>query len=220
MNKELEKYFVIADTVQEMNGDTCEVILHELTKSGSYVAYVANGTVTGQKTGEKSDYFVEQVLENKDFKDDHLSNYFFRTTDEKAVKSSSALLRDQDGDVIGMLCINMDITMLQNVNTMLMNYLKTDLEAGRNPGTAGGDAERRREVPQDVMAVIDKLIMSVIGSTDTRELSRSKCVGLVRLMDEKGIFLVKGAMDKVAELMGVSRVTIYSYLDEARGKKG
>ena len=64
MNKELEKYFVIADTVQEMNGDTCEVILHELTKSGSYVAYVANGTVTGQKTGEKSDYFVEQVLEN------------------------------------------------------------------------------------------------------------------------------------------------------------
>lgn len=214
MNKELEKYFVIADTVQEMNGDICEVILHELTKSGSYVAYVANGTVTGQKTGEKSDYFVEQVLENKDFKDDHLSNYFFRTTDEKAVKSSSALLRDQDGDVIGMICINMDITMLQNVNTMLMNYLKTDLEAGRNPGTVEHD------VPQDVMAVIDKLIMSVIGSTDTRELSRSKCVGLVRLMDEKGIFLVKGAMDKVAELMGVSRVTIYSYLDEARGKKG
>ena len=113
-----------------------------------------------------------------------------------------------------MLCINMDITMLQNVNTMLMNYLKTDLEAGRNPGTGEHD------VPQDVMAVIDKLIMSVIGSTDTRELSRSKCVGLVRLMDEKGIFLVKGAMDKVAELMGVSRVTIYSYLDEARGKKG
>ena len=41
MKKELEKYFVIADTVQEMNGDICEVILHELTKSGSYVAYVA-----------------------------------------------------------------------------------------------------------------------------------------------------------------------------------
>ena len=51
MKKELEKYFVIADTVQEANGDTCEVILYELTKSGSYVAYVANGTVTGQKTG-------------------------------------------------------------------------------------------------------------------------------------------------------------------------
>ena len=32
MNKELEKYFVIADTVQEANGDTCEVILYELTK--------------------------------------------------------------------------------------------------------------------------------------------------------------------------------------------
>ena len=38
-------------------------------------------------------------------------------------------------------------------------------------------------------------------------------------MDEKGIFLVKGAMDKVASMMGVSKVTIYSYLDEVKGKR-
>lgn len=37
-------------------------------------------------------------------------------------------------------------------------------------------------------------------------------------MDEKGVFLVKGAIDKVAASMGLSKVTIYSYLDEVRGK--
>lgn len=213
MNKELEKYFGIADMIQETNGVTCEVIVHDLTKSGSIAVHVANGTVTGQKAGQSSDYFVKQVL-SRNLENDHVSNYFFKTADGKAVKSSSALIRDQDGEVTGMICINIDITMLQSVNTMLMNYLKTDMGTGKNPGAG------EQEVPQDVMAVIDKLIMSVIGDTDTKGLSRSKCVELVRSMDEKGIFLVKGAMDKVAELMGVSRVTIYSYLDEARGKKG
>ena len=214
MNKELEKYFVIADTIQETNGDTCEVIIHDLTEPESSVVHVANGVVTGRKVGQSFDHLVKQVLLNKDFKNDHLSNYFFKTTDEKAIKSSSVLIRNQAGEVIGMICINIDITMLQSVNTMLMNYLKVDLETGKNTGIG------EQDVPQDVMAIIDKLILSVIGTTDPRGLSRAKCVELIRFMDEKGIFLVKGAMDKVAELMGVSRVTIYSYLDEARGKKG
>ena len=214
MNKDLEKYFVIADAIQETNGDTCEVIIHDLTEPESSVVHVANGVVTGRKVGQSFDHLVKHVLLNKDFKNDHLSNYFFKTTDEKAIKSSSVLIRNQVGDVIGMICINIDITMLQSVNTMLMNYLKVDFETGKNIGIG------EQDVTQDVMAIIDKLILSVIGTTDPKGLSRAKSVELIRFMDEKGIFLVKGAMDKVAELMGVSRVTIYSYLDEARGKKG
>ena len=52
-----------------------------------------------------------------------------------------------------------------------------------------------------------------------KSLSRKRCVELVKFMDEKGVFLVKGAIDKVAAVMGVSRVTIYSYLDSAKGKR-
>ena len=75
------------------------------------------------------------------------------------------------------------------------------------------------EPDQTVMEVIDNLILKIIGDTNVRELPRKRLVELVKFMDDKGIFLVKGAMDKVAELMGVSRVTIYSYLDEAKGKR-
>ena len=50
-------------------------------------------------------------------------------------------------------------------------------------------------------------------------MNRKKCVELVKFMDEKGIFLVKGAIDKVAARLGVSKVTIYSYLDEAKGRR-
>ena len=43
---------------------------------------------------------------------------------------------------------------------------------------------------------------------------------MIRFMDDKGIFLVKGAIDKVAACMGLSKVTIYGYLDTVRGKNG
>ena len=69
------------------------------------------------------------------------------------------------------------------------------------------------------MAVIDELILKIIGTADVKNMTRKKSVEIVRFMDEKGIFLVKGAIDKVAALMGVSRVTIYSYLDEAKGRR-
>ena len=35
----------------------------------------------------------------------------------------------------------------------------------------------------------------------------------------KGIFLMKGSVEKAAEELGVNKVTIYSYLDEIRGKR-
>ena len=38
-------------------------------------------------------------------------------------------------------------------------------------------------------------------------------------MNDKGLFLIKGAADKVAERMNISKVTVYSYLDEIRKAK-
>ena len=38
-------------------------------------------------------------------------------------------------------------------------------------------------------------------------------------MEEKGIFLMKGSVEKAAEVLSVNKVTIYSYLDEIRGKR-
>ena len=38
-------------------------------------------------------------------------------------------------------------------------------------------------------------------------------------MDSRGVFLVKGAIDRVAEKLQISKVTVYSYLDEVRGKR-
>ncbi|UGA36964.1 helix-turn-helix domain-containing protein [Chromobacterium haemolyticum] len=39
----------------------------------------------------------------------------------------------------------------------------------------------------------------------------------VAQMLEQGLFIVKGGVERAAEALGVSRYTIYNYLDEIRG---
>ena len=43
-------------------------------------------------------------------------------------------------------------------------------------------------------------------------------IKLIRLLDKRGIFLIKGAIDEVAKELGISHYTIYNYLRESRIK--
>lgn len=209
MNPLLESYFPIADMIAETFGEDCEVAIHDLEQPDSSVVYVANGKVTNRQKGQSFDHLIRQVLLSKNFKNDQVTNYMFETTDGKKIKSSSALIRDEKKEVIGMICINYDITSYIQAQSKLNSFLCVETTEVKEEKTVG----------QDVMAVIDELILNIVGTTDVKNLTRKRSVEIIKFMDEKGIFLVKGAVDKVASLMGVSKVTIYSYLDEAKGKR-
>lgn len=43
--------------------------------------------------------------------------------------------------------------------------------------------------------------------------TRAEKQAAVRLLDEQGAFLLRGAVDDIAKIMGVSRITIYNYLN-------
>ena len=208
MNSVLKNYFAVADIVAGTFGSRCEVVVHDLEQPDKSVIYVANGHVTGRKEGQTFDHLIKNVLLNDKFKDDSVINYLFETADGKRIRSSSSLIRDNDNNVVGMLCINYDITEHELIKKHLDAFLGVSTQ------------ERVVEEPdRNVIEIIDGLILKIIGDSNVKELSRKRLIELVKFMDDKGIFLVKGAIDKVAELMGVSKVTIYSYLDEAKGKR-
>jgi uncharacterized protein YqgV (UPF0045/DUF77 family) len=43
--------------------------------------------------------------------------------------------------------------------------------------------------------------------------NRAQKQQVVRMLDERGAFLLRGAVDDIARVMGVSRITIYNYLN-------
>jgi hypothetical protein len=48
------------------------------------------------------------------------------------------------------------------------------------------------------------------------DLDRVDKQAAVRMLDERGAFLLRRAIDDIADLMGVSRITIYNYLNAIR----
>lgn len=206
LNDLLRAFIPTANAIAGTFGNECEVVIHDLTTPENSVVYVSNGIVTGRRPGQSFDHLVRQVLLNKDFRNDNVVNYTFSTEDGRLIKSSSALIRDQQQEVVGMICINFDITNWKKIQSAINQFLSVTNEK----------IEKEVDVNQDVMSIIDEIIHNIVGERDLKDIKRRDAIDLVRFMDEKGIFLVKGTIDKIANLLGVSKVTIYSYLDEAK----
>jgi uncharacterized protein YqgV (UPF0045/DUF77 family) len=50
------------------------------------------------------------------------------------------------------------------------------------------------------------------------ELSREEKQQAVRMLNDRGAFFLRGAVEEIADLMDVSRITIYNYLNAIRGR--
>lgn len=95
---------------------------------------------------------------------------------------------------------------------------------GGNLVTEGGNGELPVERAGRVIAhvrnselhgALDRIIESVErdAGADLGSMDRSQKQIAIRTLDEQGAFLLRGAVDRIARAMGVSRVTLYSYLN-------
>ena len=60
--------------------------------------------------------------------------------------------------------------------------------------------------------------ISSIGK-QTQDLTREDKVAIVAYLEAKGAFLIRYSVERVAELLGMTKYTIYNYLDEIRKKQ-
>lgn len=206
MHPLLRSFFPIADTIAGAFGRRCEVSVHDLTQNGYPAVYRTGNAITGSRDGKKKEQLLQNLLASDCFQDDHAVNYLRDNPAGVPLRSSASLIRDEKGEVIGMLCIHIDTTLETMLLAESMQF---------SPAISAAPCAE----PQSIPAATEQLIHRIIGYADVKNLSRKEGVALVKRMDEQGVFLVKGAIDRVAERMGISRVSIYSYLDIAKGKR-
>ena len=177
MHPILKAFIPTANLIQKSSPFACEVVLHDLSNPQRSVVYVA-GDVTGRKVGQSFDHLVSEVLNSKNFKDDYVANYFF-TKDEKLVKSSTAFIRDEHGEIIGAICVNVDASVAKSLFEVAGNFLKTS------------ENEPKSEQNDDVMQIVLNLIDKIIAKNEGKKLKKEQKLELVGFMNEKGIFNIK-----------------------------
>jgi predicted transcriptional regulator YheO len=208
----LDSYLPIAKGIAATFGKRCEVVIHDLSMPKRSIRHIINAEVSGRKVGDGIRDLVLDVLRSPDFKDDMLANYEGVSPLGKKMKSTTVVIRDHERQVIGCLCINFDISPLENTKQMLDELLAT------HSPSAPADAEvevKDREVLGILEYIIDKTITDVSGGI-SRTLSREEMIDIVRYLDRRGAFLIKGAVEWVATKLKISRFTVYSYIKEAK----
>lgn len=206
INKKLEKYIPIANLIAKTFGKHCEVVIHDLSIPQNSVVYTINNHVTGREIGQSFEHLVKDVLLSKKFDNDYNANYITLAKDGRKIKSSTALIRDSENKVIGALCINYDLEKLNYIKIFLDEFLAAEEET----------IETAVEPFDNVMEIVDDLLDKIIDNKNIELLKRKDKIDLIFFMEKKGLFLVKGAIERVAEKLNISKVTVYSYLDEIK----
>lgn len=188
-------------------GKYCEIVVHDFNSPESSIISIENGSLTGRKIGDTLDALGFQLLKTHPASD--LLNYRTKTKDGKELRSSSVFLRDEKGQIFGALCINIDVSGLQKAQEWLQEAL----------GSASTTIDERFE--HSVDEVLENLIQNAISSIGkkTADMTREDKVAIVAYLEAKGAFLIRYSVERVAELLGMTKYTIYNYLDEIRKKQ-
>jgi HTH domain len=102
----------------------------------------------------------------------------------------------------------------------IVEYLGGGLVSASEAGPGDLPVERDGRVlahvrSNELHSALDRIIETVErdAGAELSAMNRAQKQVAVRTLDEQGVFLLRGAVDQVAKSMGVSRVTLYSYLN-------
>lgn len=207
----------VVDGLVATFGPMCEVVLHDYRRPEESVVAVA-GSVTGRAVGGAMSEIGMRIVASGDGAADEL-NYVTRTRDGRLVKSSTMVLRDSTGTVFGALCVNLDVTAVNDAHALL--------GALAGVGGAGGSGGTPADVPVTTFGNdIDSVVDAILDAHQLRRngswagLDRAQRLELFRGLDGRGVFAVRRAIEQVAARLGISRASAYSYLSQARAEAG
>lgn len=221
---ELAPWIRFADALARMQGPSTEIVLHDLTNPAHSVVYVVNGDITDRKVGQGVRHLVPEMLTSHEGKP--IGPWWFRYR-TKLIRATTELIYDKAGEIIGALCVNEDVTgeerLFLSLEGRLPGLTMTDLKAdGDTAGlikheTSVKDAELSGK-PDSVRKTVFRLISETAAQKAYAEAKTNRDVRrrLVRDLKERDVFLLKGSIEELARLLGLSKVTIYSDLDALR----
>lgn len=195
-------------------GPRVEVVLHDLRRPESSLVFI-EGNVTRRAVGAPVTDLVLELLRAQGDNVNDAIGYPSRTSDGRWLKSSTVFIRNSRGKVVGCMCINIDITEMAQGMAVLEDLLRT---TPIGPSLADPAPEHfARSIGEVLEAAIAEAVKSM--GIPVEAMHKDDKLRLVDILDRRGTFLVKGAVEQVATVLGVSRYTVYNYLEEARAPR-
>lgn len=213
IHPKLQAVLQVAEGLALIVGQRYEVIVHDLSHVESSIVAIY-GNVTNRKPGGPATNYLLQLLKN--YGDDAPNSINYRNVlpDGRVLRSSTVFVRDDGGHIIGSLCMNQDLTdfmVAAKLHQEMISFEEPDCPK-QQPGEL---------FAHDISEVMESMVSSELEymSKPVAYMQKEDKLVIVENLEEKGIFDVKGAVEYVAERLGVTNFTVYNYLKTVRCPK-
>lgn len=201
----------LARGIARQFGTNCEVVVYDLTSDDPEhsIAAIENGHVTGIRLGDGPSPVVWEALKADPKKIEDKLSYLTRTEDGKIIKSSTIFIRNDAGEVIGLFVINYDITLMKAMEEQLRLFISPEIPE-----------EEPQRVVHNVNDLLEELIrqsVKLVGKPAAL-MNKEEKVKAIRFLNDSGVFLITKSGQRVCNFFGISKYTLYSYIDEAKNE--
>lgn len=186
----------------------CEVVLHDLRLLPNSIVAVA-GDLTGRSAGDPATDLLLRASAHDSYST--ALGYSSRHRDGYELRSSTLIFRDSNGTAVAALCINNDTRGWQVVAELARSMLPWTTAEVAQPGAGDGE-EFLRDVDELAQRVLARAIAAVGVPVDLMQ-KRHK-LAVVQDLKERGFFQLKESVETAAQALGVTRFTVYNYLNE------
>ncbi|AJJ17685.1 MULTISPECIES: helix-turn-helix transcriptional regulator [Yersinia] len=193
----LSRYQPIADAIATLFSPYAEVAIHDL--ASQKLVYIANN-YSQRELGEDSN------LNDLRF-DQHsqvIGPYQKRNWDGRQLRSISTVLRDDNRQPIGLLCINLDITVFESAKAALELFLSGQQLQPQPEVLFQDDWQERINTYIHQWLQQQQLTLAALNNASRRM--------LIETLYQQGAFNGKNAAGYVAKILGIARATVYNHL--------
>ncbi|MGB0944971.1 MAG: helix-turn-helix transcriptional regulator [Marinomonas sp.] len=200
----IQRYGNLADGIVLLFSGYVEVVIHDLRTQT--VVYIANN-ISKRNLGDDAALDEVEFDENENV----IGPYEKLNWDGVNIRSTSIVLRDDDNQQIGMLCINMNIASFEAAKTLLDTFL-SGAQLVPQPDKLFHDDWQER---------INSFIHHWLNDNrlNMNSLSHKHKRALVEALYEEGAFEGKSTQNYVASVLNMGRATVFKYLREIKQGK-
>jgi predicted transcriptional regulator YheO len=223
-SKILRPYVSLVEFLGKVLGPDYEIALHEINAHSQSIIAIANGHISGRKVGAPITNLALKIIKEQVYKThDYILNYKGISKSGKVLRSSTIFIKDENNELVGMLCINFDASRYRDISRQILQLcnLPTDsVEEAVPPELPKALPDIVENFPNNIDEIIENVMESCLPESKIhpKRLTQSEKIRIVDMLNKRGVFLLKGAVSQVAKQLHCSEPTIYRYLSTLNNK--
>lgn len=207
-NELLQIYINLAPFLASVCGPGSEITVHDVAHPEHSLIAIQNG-ISGRQVGNPLTNLAQKIIDQGSYKtSDYLVNY--PGHNQAGDFLSSTYYIKNEGRLIGLMCINKDMSGVQGLHLAVQNLLEQFNLA------APQEAEISECLDNPVTEIMHTRIADMIAQTGVppARMSSQEKIRVVHRLNEDGILMMKGAVAEIAAQLLVSVPTVYRYLNK------